>query len=304
MYRVSTIGVALFAALSAFAQTTTPTAPSTCTTPPTAFTALNIEHTLTLGASGVFSTNLPNIPQSILDQVTAGTVQLREAIRLDTSQTPNILTITGFTADPSAPSPVPPNTIQSSQVLSSQRVAVDNVSFSCSPVPSALIVGHVLTNNPNTPWGNSNNALVAVGFGYTTDNPPKINNITVLLPGIAGLYSQAAVGTLTFPTSPVTPPGSAGNAPVIVWAQNPIPPTAQRQIILDVSQSTDPNGNVPLTFSWVQVNTNVQAGIANANTATPLVTFNGKGDYTFMVTVTNTKGVSSTAQITVTYYGR
>lgn len=316
MNRLSTIGVALAAALPMLAQTTT--TPSTCTTVPTAFQAFNVERTLTLSGTGsgtgtgtgtgtttangsLFSTQTPTLPNSVLAQLGNGSRQLRESIRLDTTQ--NILTIQDFLALPTDASPVPGNQIQFGNLVAGMRITVDNTYFSCQPVPAGVIVGHIQSNFPNTPFGNANGALAVVTFGYTTDNPPKINNVTFQIAGVAGLYSPGAVGTLTFPNSSVNPPGSAGNTPTIVFAQNPIPPTAQRQMILDASKSTDPNG-LPLTYSWRQVNTNVQAGINNGNTATPLITFNAKGDYTFEVTATNSKGVSSTAQITVTYYGQ
>jgi hypothetical protein len=236
MRRLHLFGFALLAAAPVVAQTTPP---PTCTTPPTRFTAFNIERPLNIG-SGLWRYN----------------------------------------------------------------VQVEDVHFSCQPVPSALIVGRIQQNFPDTPFGNANGALIAIGMGYTATPTPTLNNVTVLIPGIAGLFSPGAVGTVTFPTSSVTPPGTTPQTPTIVFTPGQSQTTFNRQIFLDASRSTDPRG-LQLTYAWRQVNSNIPAGINNGNTATPLVTFNGgQGDYVFEVTATNSQGQSVTAQTTITYYGR
>ncbi len=293
-------GTALtLAALPVLAQT--PTTPATCTTAPTSITTFNTERTLGLGTGSVFTNMTPNIPSDVLNSVTSGALEVREQASLNTDK--NVLSFQAFTVAPGSPNPTPVNTIPSNSVLWRYQIQVENMYFSCQPVPSVLIVGKMTTNYPVTPFGSLNGSLVAVGLGYTTDDPPKINNFTVLVPGVAGLYSGEAMGTLEFPTSPVTPPGTSG-VPTIVFTPGAEQSTAQKQMVLDVSKSTDPN-NLQLTFAWTQVNMNVPAGIANANTAMPLVTFSGgKGDYIFEVTATNSKGATATAQTTIHYYGQ
>ena len=174
-------------------------------------------------------------------------------------------------------------------------------------MPSVLITGWVIDNFPLTPYGDLIGAPVAIGFGYkpgSDGSATDVNNLTILVPGIAGLFSDSASGTLTFPAAPVNPPGSTGTTPTIVFTPGATQEIAQKQLYLDASKSTDPNG-LQLTYQWRQVNTNIPAGISNGNTATPLVTFNGgKGDYIFEVTVTNSEGVSATAQTTIHYYGQ
>jgi len=293
------------AAIPAVAQTTNP---ATCSTAPTSISSFNIERSLNLGLSGtasqggLFTTLTPNLNPAVVASVLSGAVEAREQFILN--PTSNVLSIQGFTAAPGSPSPTPVQNINSSSSLYLYYIQVDKIYFTCQPSPSVLITGKIVNNFPNTPFGNANGALVAVGFGYTTDNPPKLNNVTVLVPGVAGLYSAGAVGTVTFPASSVNPPGSSNTNPVVVFTPAATQTVFQRQIQLDASKTTDPSG-LQLTYAWTQVNTNIAAGISNGNTATPLVTFaGGKGDYTFQVTVTNSKGQTSTAQTTITYYGQ
>jgi hypothetical protein len=294
------------AVIPALGQTT-----GTCSTAPTSITNFNIERSLNLGLTsgssagsqvGLFTTLTPALSPAVVAAVLTGAVEAREQFSLNT--TSNVLSIQGFTAAPGSPSPTPAQNINSLAVLYIYQVQVDKIYFSCKPVPSVLMTGTIINNFPNTPFGNANGALVAVGFGYTTDNPPKLNNVTILVPGVAGLYSAAAVGTLTLPSASVNPPGTANTNPTVVFTPAATQTVFQKQIQLDASKSTDPNG-LQLTYVWTQLNSNIAAGISNGNTATPLVTFaGGKGDYTFQVIVTNSKGGSSTAQTTISYYGQ
>ncbi len=252
--------------------------------------------------TSLFTTLTPTIPANILEGILAGAIEVREQVNLSSSG--KVLTVLGFTVQPSTPSPTAPSNIQATAILWNYQVDVMNISFSCKPVPSVLIVGKISQNFPATPFGDATGALVAVGFGYTTDTPPAVNNLTTLVPGIAGLYSASAVGTLSFPPPTVNPPGTTAGAPVIVFTPGATQSTASKQLMLDASQSTDPNG-LQLSYVWTQVNTNIPAGIANGMSSTPFVTFGGgKGDYIFSVTVTNSAGQSSTAITTISYYGQ
>jgi phospholipase C len=71
-------------------------------------------------------------------------------------------------------------------------------------------------------------------------------------------------------------------------------------ITLDATASTSANGQ-PLTYLWTSASTNQPVLITGAGTTTPTVTFLGSvGVYTFILTVTDTAGNTSTDTVSVT----
>src|SRR6202007_1446068 len=86
-------------------------------------------------------------------------------------------------------------------------LAVTNTFFSCKPVPSVLFVGTL--SSASGAFGSLQGAPAAISIGYTTDTPPKVNNMVVLVAGAVVAYSPSATDvSLTLPAVPVTPPGS------------------------------------------------------------------------------------------------
>lgn len=76
-----------------------------------------------------------------------------------------------------------------------------------------------------------------------------------------------------------------------------------RQIQLDGSQSTSADGK-PLIYLWTVSQGSPSAAIWGGTTATPTVQFaQGRGTYTFQLTVTDSAGKSSTDLVTVNYQG-
>jgi hypothetical protein len=104
-------------------------------------------------------------------------------------------------------------------------------------------------------------------------------------------------------TVKVTQPAGGGGpppAPTIVVAGGLVLETIYRDNILDASGSFSPQGNNPLTFFW----SSPDAAIINANTAKPQIQLpNTEGDYRIFLTVTDSKGNSSTATIVIRYRG-
>jgi hypothetical protein len=152
-------------------------------------------------------------------------------------------------------------------------------------------------------------AIIGAGYDLGPTLPPPQALLAIVggigdYSGASGQFEDDSIGLnstgcanarVIFTFRPGTEPSSIViNAP----AQ-----TTQKQLVLDASKTTDPDG-LQLTYAWNQLNTNIQAGIANANTATPMVTFSTKGDYTFGLTVTNSKGAATNRQVTVTYLGQ
>lgn len=72
----------------------------------------------------------------------------------------------------------------------------------------------------------------------------------------------------------------------------------QALLQLDGTASTSADGN-PLLYQWSLAPTSQPAVIVNANTATPTVQFGAKGSYTFVLTVTDDLGTTSTDSATI-----
>jgi len=91
-------------------------------------------------------------------------------------------------------------------------------------------------------------------------------------------------------------------APVIVFASGNILYTTLRDVRLDASGSSSPAGNTPLQFYWTVRND--KARIYNPTSPTPQVYLPGDfGNYIFDLTVTDSKGNSTTRTLTVRLLG-
>jgi len=111
-----------------------------------------------------------------------------------------------------------------------------------------------------------------------------------------GPRNQASCQVTVNVNPPVVPPPPV-KTPTANAGQNF--DTIYRSITLDASKSTDPDG-LPLTYSWRIIN--ATAVILDVNSPTPRVQLGELfATYIFEVTVTNTKGVSSKAQVTVNF---
>jgi chitinase len=73
-------------------------------------------------------------------------------------------------------------------------------------------------------------------------------------------------------------------------------------VSLDGSNSYDPDGD-NITYSWTMVSGPTNPVINNNRTPKPTVdlVLNAFGTYVFQLTVTDTRGASSTARVTVSY---
>ena len=107
--------------------------------------------------------------------------------------------------------------------------------------------------------------------------------------------------TQTLTVKVTQPTNNPGNPPVIVFAGGNSIVSPYRDLRLDASGSYSPSNNTPLTFYWTVQNTN-PAAILNPTSATPDVQLGGpSGNYIFNLTVTDSKGNSSTATLTVLF---
>jgi len=135
--------------------------------------------------------------------------------------------------------------------------------------------------------------------------PPTV--VAVVFPQTDTTYTCVATGaggqtdTATV-TVKVTQPTGGGNPPVptIVVTGGLNQQTIYRDNILDASGSFSPQGNNPLTFFW----SSPDAAILNPNSPKPQIQLPvNEGDYRVFLTVTDSKGNSSTATIIIQYRG-
>ena len=122
------------------------------------------------------------------------------------------------------------------------------------------------------------------------------------------LTATNAVGSVTGQATVTVSAGppSSGQGPVVVIAGGNTITTIFRQLTINASGSYSPSGNNPLTYQWTSVNGT--ASIVNPNSPTPSVILGNiaggldqsGGVYLFNVTVTDSKGNSSTATVAVT----
>jgi hypothetical protein len=185
--------------------------------------------------------------------------------------------------------------MNSTSLFSTLTIRVDAVYTSTGRRPGVLFVGTVASNTPASPFGDLSGSPAAVSIGYTTDNPAKINNVAVVVSGNVLEFAGTAGGTVTFTTSPVTPPGSSGG-PTIVVA--PIGTTAFSIVDLDASATT--GSNLPLKFHWSVVAGAADIGNQDAAIATGYI-LGGAGVYTFRVTVTDAAGNTASKDVNVQY---
>lgn len=283
----------------------------TCTVVPSTVQSFSIERTVI--PSNIGTTYDTSIPPSILASLAAGALEARE--RLIYNPQANILTSTVFLVQPGSPSPTPIGVDISAVTLAVYTISVSKVYTSCAPLPSLLFAGTVSSSvgGPAVPNGIYNlkfdGAPATVSIGYTTDSPPKINNVAVLFAGLAVSYSPAGAGTVTFLANPSAPPEQTGLTIVLsINGQTQTLPPAQSQIqvftklaTLDASKSTDASGGA-VSFQWT-VNPPV-ALIPSATAPAIMVQFPRRGfSTTVNLTVIGSAGQSSTAAISLVYVG-
>jgi hypothetical protein len=283
------------------------------TVPATAQTlqAFNIERSIAL--NDILTPITPNLPASVLAALAGGALEIRETLVYNSQA--NTVTSTIFAVPTGSPIPTPPAELANlgTALVASVTMTVDRIYVTTTPFMSVMFVGSD-SQSTVTPYGSYQGAVstISAGFtaatsasGTTSATPATVNTVIETVAGAIVIYSPTAtVNTLTVTTPPPTGGGGGTTTnPTVV-----ITPASQtvnvKEVNLDASQSTDPNG-LALTFQWSVVGSaNVSLLHGTSAIATAQLGDNGPNTYTFMVVVTDSAGNSATGTTTVTYVGR
>ncbi len=196
------IGVAIACAAVTLEAQSQP-APATCTTAPPAVQSFSIERAVL--TSDIQSTYSTDLSATILASLAAGEQEIRE--RLVYNPQTNTLMSAVFLVQAGSPIPTPTSVDITSMTLASYNISIDRTYTSCSPYPSVMFTGTITSSSGGAAAPNGiynltfNGTPASVAIGYTTDNPPSINNVVTLFAGIAVSYSASGSGTVTFPSS-------------------------------------------------------------------------------------------------------
>ena len=131
--------------------------------------------------------------------------------------------------------------------------------------------------------------------GTNSVSPTVTTTYTLTATNAAGSVTRTATVT-------VNSSSTSGSGPVIVFASGDILYTSNRDVRLDASGSSSPAGNTPLQFYWTVRND--KAIIYQRTSPTPQVYLrDSPGNYIFDLTVTDSKGNSTTKTLTVRLIG-
>jgi hypothetical protein len=264
-----------------------------------------VEATVPLDQIG--SNPTPTLPVNVVQAVQGGALEIRNSV-IYTASTRR-LSVRTFLVALGSPNPTPP--AAQTMTHESYEVNVENILWTAqSVVPpgtsgasaTSLVFTGRIAGGGQSLFGDLANKLYVHSAGLGSSST-SLNNVTSVVAGSYTIYVGSATGSFSFsapgdggPGGPVDP-----EAPVAVATAGNNSTTVQSEIQLDASGSTDPQGGV-LSYAWRS--TGKSAAVIGPNTVKPSVQFGeGFGEYTFEVTVSNAKGLSSKAQVKVQYVG-
>jgi hypothetical protein len=285
---------------------------SAASAPAQTLTAFNIERTIAL--NDILSPITPNLPASVLASLAGGALEIHETLVYNSQA--NTLTSTLFALPTGAPIPTPPAELANlgTALVADVTMTIDRIYVTEKPFMSVQFVGSD-SQSTVTPYGSYQGAVstVSVGFtnataaaGTTAAAPATVNTVIETVAGAIVLYSPTAtVNTLTVTTPP--PSGGGGGTtgvPTVVIAGGVSQTVTTKNINLDASQSTDPNG-LALTYQWSVTGGEQNVSLLHGTSAVASAQLgdNGPNTYVFTVTVTNSAGKSTTVTVTINYVG-
>jgi len=156
-----------------------------------------MERVLTL--SGVTAPAPPNLPQIILNSLAADAIEVHQVFVYNSAQ--RILEQTSYVLP--GRSPIPSPGISGAPVNDHYIIQVDSIGISQAHGPSVAMVGHVVSNDVPTPFGDISGLEVTLAFGYQGTGPStRFTAIMETVAPLYGAYTATGVGSLS-PTASV-----------------------------------------------------------------------------------------------------
>ena len=259
--------------------------PAQITTAAKTLEVFKVEYALT------FDQNmLPSLPLDLGDAIADGSVEIRQQVQLDSPG--KRLFVRTFT--------VPAGSASITELADAQQTLLEKYSIDITGIRSGardFTFTGTIGKNPVivvSPAVQEGMLVTLTASWYGSVMPVSVIDVLLTSGNMVVLYRPIGRGVFEYS-------GTPNRAPVIGIA--PVPQTLfQPELRLDASATTDPD-NDPLNYAWTSIARG--ASISNANTPTPRIQFDaGSGVYTFLLTVTDARGATSEATVSVSYYGR
>ena len=175
-----------------------------------------------------------------------------------------------------------------------------------NPPPSVPVIASFTANPTNISAGQSST------LQWTVQNSTSVSISSIGTVSATGTRSVSPTVTTTYTLTATNATGSAtstatvtvgSGGPIIVFNPSNFIYTTTRDLSLDASGSSSPAGNTPLQFYWTSRGD--KAVIYQRTSATTRIYLPGStGNYIFDLTVTDSKGVSTTQTLTVRLIGQ
>jgi len=276
-------------------------------------TATGAGNTTTSCSIGVQVTlgNLPRIVQFSAAPMTILSGQSSTLLWIVDNSTSQTITTLGTVVAAGSQSVTPTATTTYTLTATNQAGSVTaTATVNVTQIPNPIVVSFTATPNPSpTPGGpvalncQTQNAasITMAGLTFLTPNitytvyPQTTTSYNCIATGENGAVASKSVTVAVGSTTPPT-----AQPPVIVISGGSSQTTTVRNVQLNFSGSSSPAGNNPIGYYLVALYGSAE--IVNPTTAMPTVVLGATpGPYYFNLTVTDSKGLSTTQEITITY---
>jgi K319-like protein len=239
-----------------------------------------------------------SIDEGLMSALEAGALELRQLVVYNPADAS--LQVTGFVVAPGSPLPTPVSTAGLS-IVWTYTAAVSQVQLPMKPKYAVAFVA-IIRQAPVSPFGAIVGAPFFFSMSYVPSEAGAVTDFRAVAINIAG--STAWFAAKGSGSAEISQPSPAKIAPVAVAGPKGVQ-TATAVFQLDGTQSYDPTGGA-LTYKWAFVPVSGQTvTITDEMSAKPAVTLGqdafSYGDYTFVLTVYNSAGLSSTDTVTVSF---